>query len=126
MADHPVHSFWGTLLLVLCLVFAFFWLSVWTRGHVFFGWPYFWGFPHWIGIVFLFMTMRLIFMPFRPYRWYGYGPYAHPHYAWLSMWNGLAWFAVMIFGIWAVYHYVPEFRDFIRNIQASWHDGFDV
>ena len=54
-------------------MFAFFWLSFWTRGHFFFGWPFFWGFPHWIGIVFFFMVMRFVFMPFRASRWYGYG-----------------------------------------------------
>jgi phage shock protein PspC (stress-responsive transcriptional regulator) len=128
MAYHPANHFWGSFLLILCVVFAFFWLSVWTRGHVFFGWPYFWGFPHWVGLIVLFMVIRLIFMPFRGPHWYGYGygPYAHPHYAWVSMWNGLAWFAVMIFGIWAAYHYIPEFRDFIRSFQASWQDPFRV
>ena len=74
------------------------------------------------------LVMRLIFMPFRAARWQGVGgPYAHPAHAWISMWNGLAWFAVMIFGIWAVFHYVPEFRDFIRTFQTSWTDsGFHV
>jgi len=125
MAYHPASSFWGSFLMILCLVFAFFWLSLWTRGQLFFGWPFFWGFPHWVGIILFFMVMRLVFMPFRPARWYGYGhgPYMHPHDAWVSMWNGLAWFAAMIFGIWAAYHFIPEFRDFIRTFQTSWHDG---
>ena len=128
----------GTFGMVMCLMFAFFWLSFWTRGHFFFGWPFFWGVPHWVGIVIFFMVMRMIFMPFRMARWhrYGYGPYGpygppdpylHPHHAWVSMWNGLAWFAVMIFAVWAAYHYIPEVGDFMRNMHASWTDnGFHV
>ena len=43
------------------------------------------------------------------------------------MWNGLAWFVLMIFGIWAAYHYIPEFHDFIRGFQTSWQgDGLHV
>ena len=41
---------------------------IWTYGGFFFGWPYFWGFPHWIGIVVFFMVLRMIFMPFRMAR----------------------------------------------------------
>jgi phage shock protein PspC (stress-responsive transcriptional regulator) len=122
LAYQPVSHWWSTFFMILCVVFAFFWLSLWTRGHFFFGWPYFWGFPHWVGILVFFMVMRFIFMPWP--RWhgyaYGYGPYAHPHYGWIAMWNGLAWFAVMIFGIWAAYHFLPEFRDFIRSFQAGY------
>ena len=112
--------------MIVFLMFAFFWLSFWTRGHFFFGWPFFWGFPHWIGIIFFFMMLRLIFMPFRMSRWYGYGPYGpypHPHYAWVSMWNGMMWFAMMIFAVWIAYHYIPEVHDFLREFQTSWHDG---
>ena len=117
--------------MIISLMFAFFWLSFWTRGHFFFGWPFFWGFPHWVGIVIFFVVMRMIFMPFRMARWqrYGYGPYgaydpyAHPHHAWVSMWNGFAWFAVMIFAVWAAYHYIPEVGDFMRNMHASFHEG---
>jgi phage shock protein PspC (stress-responsive transcriptional regulator) len=128
MAYHPAGNFWGMFAMIICIVFAFFWLSLWTHGRLFFGWPYFWGFPHWVGLILFFMLIRLIFMPFRVPRYgygygYGYGPYAHPHYGWIAMWNGLAWFAFMIFGIWAAYHYVPEFRDFIRSFQTSWQDG---
>jgi phage shock protein PspC (stress-responsive transcriptional regulator) len=119
-AYHPVSHFWGTFFMILCVVFAFFWLSLWTRGHFFFGWPYFWGFPHWVGIIVLFMVMRLVFIPWPRWHGYGYGPYAYPHYGWIAMWNGLAWFAVMIFGIWAAYHFLPEFRDFIRSFQAGY------
>jgi len=123
MAYHPAGNWWGMFGMIVFVVFAFFWLSLWTRGHFFFGWPFFWGFPHWIGIIIFFMVMRLIFMPFGTWRHgYGYGPYAHPHYAWVSMWNGLAWFALMIFGIWAAYHYIPEFHDFIGTFQTSWYD----
>ena len=124
MAYHP-HPF-GTMTMIIFLMFGFFWLSFWTRGHFFFGWPFFWGFPHWIGIIFFFMMLRLIFMPFRWARWHAYGPYgpyAHPHYAWVSMWNGLMWFAFMIFAVWAAYHYIPEVHDFLRDFQTSWHDG---
>src|SRR5262252_2470340 len=127
LAYHPVSSFWGTFAMIVCVVFAFFWLSLWTRGRLFFGWPYFWGFPHWVGIIVFFMVLRLIFLPFHGPRWYGYGygygPYAHPHYGWIAMWNGLAWFVLMIFGIWAAYHYIPEFRDFIHSFQTSWPGG---
>jgi phage shock protein PspC (stress-responsive transcriptional regulator) len=129
MAYHPVSNWWGMFGMIICVVFAFFWLSLWTRGRLFFGWPYFWGFPHWVGIVIFFMMMRFIFMPFRMSRWHGYGygngygPYAHPHYGWVAMWNGLAWFAMMIFGIWLAYHYIPEFHDFIHGFQTSWRDG---
>ena len=108
--------------MIIFLMFGFFWLSFWTRGHFFFGWPFFWGFPHWFGIIFFFMMLRLIFMPFRMARWHGYGPYGpypHPHYAWVSMWNGLMWFGGMIFLVWAVYHYVPEVHDFFREIQTG-------
>jgi hypothetical protein len=70
-------------------------------------------------------------MPFRMARWGYYGaysgPYAeHPHYAWASMWNGLAWFMVMIFAVWLAYHYVPEFHNMIRDFQTTWHDDFNV
>jgi hypothetical protein len=127
MAYHPVSNWWGMFGMIIFVVFAFFWLSLWTRGRLFFGWPYFWGFPHWVGIIIFFMVMRFIFMPFRMSRWhgygYGYGPYPPPHYGWLAMWNGLAWFAFMIFGVWLAYHYIPEFHDFIRNFQASWQDS---
>jgi phage shock protein PspC (stress-responsive transcriptional regulator) len=127
MAYHPGSNWWGMFGMIICVGFAFFWLSVWTRGRLFFGWPYFWGFPHWVGIIIFFMVMRFIFMPFRMSRWhgygYGYGPYAHPHYGWIAMWNGLAWFAFMIFGVWLAYHYIPEFHDFIRSFQTSWQDG---
>jgi len=122
MAYHPAGHWWGMFFMIMCVVFAFFWLSLWTRGRLFFGWPYFWGFPHWIGLIIFLMVLRLIFMPLHVGRWYGYGygPYAHPHYGWIAMWNGLAWFAFMLFGIWAAYHYSPEFRDFIRQFQTSW------
>jgi phage shock protein PspC (stress-responsive transcriptional regulator) len=129
MAYHPAGHWSSMVIMIMCLAFAFFWLSLWTRGRLFFGWPYFWGFPHWIGLILFLMVLRLIFMPFHVGRWYGYGygPYAHPHYGWIAMWNGLAWFAFMIFGIWAAYHYIPEFRDFIREFQTSWQDsGFRV
>ena len=87
-----------------------------------------WGFPHWIGIIFFFMLLRLIFMPFRAARWYGYGygpygPYPHPQHAWISMWNGLAWFLMLIFGVWLAYHYIPEVHDFIRSFDTSWTGG---
>jgi hypothetical protein len=91
-----------------------------TRGH-----PLrladFWGFPHWFGIVFFFIVMRSIFIPFRPGHWYGggFGPYA-PHYGWVAMWNGFAWFALMIFCIWVAYHFIPEFHDFVRSLQAGY------
>ena len=126
---------WGTISMIMCIGFAFFWLSLWTHGGFFFGWPYFWGFPHWIGIVVFFMVMRMIFMPFRMARRYRYGygpygpydPYDYPHHAWLSMWHGMMWFAVMIFAIWVAFHYIPEFHTFIRDFQTSWQgDGFHV
>ena len=84
------------------------------------------------------MMLRLVFMPFRTSRWYGYGawPYAHhygdhPHNAWASMWNGVAWFMVMIFAVWFAYHYIPEVHDFLRDFQSdfrtSWRaSGFNV
>jgi len=120
---HPPHPF-GTFTMIMFLMIGFFWLSFWTRGHFFFGWPFVWGFPHWIGIVFFFIMLRLIFMPFRAARWYGYGPYGHTHYAWVSMWNGLMWFAVMIFLIWAAYSYIPDVHDFIRSFQAGYTGGY--
>ena len=116
----------GTFIMIVFLMFGFFWLSFWTRGHFFFGFPFFWGFPHWIGIIFFFMMLRLIFMPFRMARWYGYGPYGpypHPHYAWVSMWNGMMWFGGLIFIAWIAYHYIPEVHDFIRSFETSWYDG---
>ena len=120
------HPF-GTVMMIFFMVAGFMWLSFWTRGHFFFGWPFFWGFPHWIGIVFFFLILRMIFMPFRMAR-YGYGPYGydHPHYAWASMWNGLAWFMVMIFAIWLAYHYIPEVHDMIRDFQTTWHDDISL
>ncbi len=127
-AAHPGSAF-GTIMMIVCLMFAFFWLSFWTRGHFFFGWPFFWGFPHWIGIIFFLLMLRLIFMPFRVARWYGYGPYApypHPGYAWAAMWNGLTWFLVMIFAVWLAFHYIPEVHDLIRDFQTSWRDDFHV
>jgi hypothetical protein len=39
------------------------------------------------------------------------------------MWNGLAWFAMMIFGIWLAYRYIPEFHDFIRTFETSWRES---
>ncbi len=117
---HP-HPF-GTIVMIIFLLLGFMWLSLWTRGHFFFGWPFFWGFPHWIGIIIFFMILRLIFMPFRAARWYGYGPYgpyAHPHYEWLSMWNGLLWFAAIIFAVWVAFHYIPEVHDFIRGFDST-------
>jgi hypothetical protein len=42
------------------------------------------------------------------------------------MWNGLAWFLVIIFGVWLAYHYIPEVHDIIREFQTSWNDGFHV
>ena len=128
MGHHPG----GTVMMIVFLALGFLWLSFWTRGHFFFGWPFFWGFPHWIGIIFFFMMLRLVFMPFRMARWYGYGPYGgpyprhyvdHPHYAWISMWNGMMWFGAMIFFVWIAYHYIPEVHDFIHSFQASWSDG---
>ena len=121
-------------MMIFAMIFAFMWLSFWTRGHFFFGWPFFWGFPHWIGIVFFFMILRFVFMPFRAARWYGYGPsgpYAqhyvdHPHYAWVSMWNGLAWFMVMIFVIWLAWHYVPEFHNMMQDFRTTWRDDLHV
>ena len=112
MARHPWGP-WGTISMIMGIGVAFFWLSMWTHGGFFFGWPYFWGFPHWIGIVVFFMVMRMIFMPFRMARRYRYGygpygpydPYDHPHHAWLSMWHGMMWFAVMIFAIWVAFHF---------------------
>ena len=130
--DYHPWPVWGTMSMIVFLMFGFFWLSFWTRGHFFFGWPFFWGFPHWIGIIIFFMLLRLVFMPFRPWRYgygYGYGPYgpyAHPAHAWVSMWNGLAWFLVIIFGVWLAYHYIPEVHDMIREFQTSWNDGWHV
>jgi phage shock protein PspC (stress-responsive transcriptional regulator) len=120
--DYHPWPVWGTASMIIFMIFAFMWLSFWTRGHFFFGWPFFWGFPHWVGIVFFFMVMRWMFMPWP--RWSGYAPYAHPHYGWIAMWNGLAWFAMMIFGIWVAYHFVPEFRDFIQSFQAGYNDNY--
>ena len=129
MEYHP-WPIWGTLSMIIFLMFGFFWLSFWTHGAFFFGFPFIWGFPHWIGIIVFFMLLRLIFMPFRPWRYgYGYGPYgpyAHPHHAWISMWNGLAWFLVIIFAVWFAYHYIPEVHDMIREFQTSFNDGFHV
>jgi phage shock protein PspC (stress-responsive transcriptional regulator) len=127
MEYHPF-PIWGTISGIIFLAFAFMWLSFWTRGHFFFGWPFFWGFPHWIGIIFFFLMLRLIFVPFRAARWYGYGygpygPYPHPAHAWISMWNGLAWFLMLIFGVWLAYHYIPEVHDFIRSFDVSWNGG---
>jgi len=103
---HGPHVF-GTMTMIIFLMIGFFWLSFWSRGHFFFGWPFFWGVPHWVGIIFFFLMLRLIFMPFRMARWHAYGPYGpHPHDAWVSMWNGLLWFLVMIFVLWAASHYV--------------------
>lgn len=119
----------GTMMMIFFLMVGFFWLSFWTRGHFFFGWPFFWGFPHWIGIIFFFLMLRLIFMPFRMARWgyYGpYGPYSHPHYAWASMWNGFAWFMLMIFVVWLAFHYVPEFHNMVRDFQTTWHDDLSL
>src|SRR5262245_18763441 len=73
MAYHPAGHWWGMFFMIMCVVFAFFWLSLWTRGRLFFGWPYFWGFPHWIGLIIFLMVLRLIFMPLHVGRWYGYG-----------------------------------------------------
>jgi phage shock protein PspC (stress-responsive transcriptional regulator) len=122
------HPLFGTILMIVFLMFGFFWLSFWTRGHFFFGWPFFWGFPHWIGIIVFFLILRLIFMPFRMARWYGYGygPYAHPHYAWAAMWNGLAWFMAMIFVVWLMYHYIPEFHNMIHDFQTTWRDDISL
>jgi phage shock protein PspC (stress-responsive transcriptional regulator) len=120
LAYQPVSSWWGSFAMILSIVFAFFWLSLWTRGHFFFGWPYFWGFPHWVGIIIFFVVMRMIFVPSPRWSGYGYGPYAHPHYGWVAMWNGLAWFVLMIFGIWAAYHLIPEFHDFLRTFEAGY------
>jgi phage shock protein PspC (stress-responsive transcriptional regulator) len=129
-ALHDYHPWpvWSTLSMIMFLMFGFFWLSFWTRGHFFFGWPFFWGFPHWIGILFFFLLLRVVFMPVRAARWssYGYGPYGpypHPHHAWISMWNGLAWFLVIIFAVWFAYHYIPEVHDAIRDLQMSWSDS---
>ena len=130
MAQPHPHAF-STFTMIVFLMIGFMWLSFWTRGHFFFGWPFFWGFPHWMGIVIFFIMLRLIFMPFRAARWYGYGPYSpypphyvdHPHYAWAAMWNGLAWFMAMIFFVWIAYHYIPEVHEFIRSFQTSWSDG---
>jgi len=126
--DYHPWPVWSTLSMIVFLMFGFFWLSFWTRGHFFFGWPFFWGFPHWIGILFFFLLLRVIFMPVRAARWhaYGYGtygPYAHPHHAWISMWNGLAWFLVIIFAVWFAYHYIPEVHDAIRGFQMSLSDS---
>jgi hypothetical protein len=127
---HPI----GTVSMIFFVTMAFLWLSFWSRGHFFFGFPFFWGFPHWIGIIFFFMMLRFIFMPFRSARWHGYGPYGpyaphyvdHPHHAWASMWNGLAWFMVMIFVVWLAWHYVPEFHNMIQDFRTSWHDDLHV
>jgi phage shock protein PspC (stress-responsive transcriptional regulator) len=120
LAYQPVSSWWGSFAMILSIVFAFFWLSLWTRGHFFFGWPFLWGFPHWVGIIFFLVVMRMIFMPSPRWSGYGYGSYGHPHYGWVAMWNGLAWFVFMIFAIWAAYHFIPEFHDFLRSIQAGY------
>ncbi|HVZ19598.1 MAG TPA: PspC domain-containing protein [Vicinamibacterales bacterium] len=120
---------WGFFGVLFSLMFVFFWISVLTRGRFFYGWPFFWGFPHWIGIVMFFVILRLVFMPFRAARWYGYGPYGpsgpypHPHYAWISMWNTLAWLVLLAFGIWFAYQYIPDVHDFIRSFQTSWTPG---
>jgi len=117
----------ATFMWIILLLVGFMWLSFWTRGGFFFGFPFFWGFPHWIGIIFFFMMLRFIFMPFRMAR-YGYGAYgySHPHYAWAAMWNGLAWFMGMIFLIWVLYQFVPEFHSFIRDFQTNWRDDWHV
>jgi len=116
MEHHPWPMF-GTVSMIVFLMLGFFWLSFWSRGQFFFGWPFFWGFPHWVGIIIFFMVIRFIFMPFRMARWHGYGPYpyAHPQHAWVSMWNGLMWFGVMIFLVWAAYHFIPEVHNVIRD-----------
>ena len=130
VAYGPAAHGFNTFVMILCVAFGFLWLSFWTRGHFFFGWPFFWGFPHWIGIIFFFMLLRFVFMPFRPWRpGYGYGPYGpypYAHHPWVSMWNGLAWFLVIIFAFWLAYQYIPEVHDMIREFQTSWNDGFHV
>src|SRR5262249_22077458 len=32
MAYHPAGNWWGMFIMIGCVVFAFFWLSLWTRG----------------------------------------------------------------------------------------------
>jgi phage shock protein PspC (stress-responsive transcriptional regulator) len=115
------HHPFGTMMMILSLMMAFFWLSFWSRGHFFLGFPFFWGFPHWISIIVFFMMLRLIFMPFRAARYgYGaYGPYPHPQHAWISMWNGFAWFMVMIFAMWIAYRFIPEVHDLIRGWDST-------
>jgi phage shock protein PspC (stress-responsive transcriptional regulator) len=113
----PVPS---ALVIVFFVMLAFGWLSFWTRGGDFVGWPFFWGgpffwgFPHWFGIVIFFLAFRFLLMPLR-----FYGPYSH---TWLAIWQGTIWLGTMIFVVWLAYHYIPEVHDFIQQFRTDWSD----
>ncbi len=116
----------SSLVIAFSLILAFGWLSFWTRGGGYFGWPFFWGgpfywgFPHWFSIILFFMLFRFLFMPLRIARWGwyghpGHGPYGHPS----AMWQGLIWLLMMSFFAWLAFHYIHEVRHFMQNVQAE-------
>jgi len=122
----------GTLVIVICVILGFAWLSFWMRGGVLFGGPFFWGgpfvwgFPPLFGILLFLMLFRFLFLPHRAARWGwyghpGYGPY--PHGAWLVMWNSVIWLGTMIFVGWLAYHYIPDVHDFIQQFGTDWSDA---
>jgi hypothetical protein len=134
----PPHSLAGTMVIAFFIILAFGWLSFWSRGAFFGGWPlfwggpFFWGAPHWVGIVLFFIFFRFLMMPLRTSRWgwYGhpvYGHYVHPYNPWLAMWHGIVWVGTIIFMIWLAYQFVPGVHEFIRQFQMAWPNGrFDV
>jgi phage shock protein PspC (stress-responsive transcriptional regulator) len=97
----PILGLYGAGLFVL-LMFAL--VSLAKTGAVF-GWMLPMGVPVWVGIVGLVVLFHVLGSPVRLSR---HGPFA--------VWNGFLGFGFTLFAFWLAYTYVPEVRDFVRNL----------
>ena len=97
----PLLGLYSAALFVLFLVAV---VSLVKTGAVF-GWIFPVGVPVWMGIVGLIMLFHLLGTPARVAR---RGPFA--------VWNGFLGLGFTFFSFWLAYTYVPEVREFVRNL----------
>lgn len=97
----PLLGLYSAALFVLFLVAV---VSLVKTGAVL-GWIFPVGVPVWMGVVGLIMLFHLLGTPARVAR---HGPFA--------VWNGFLGLGFTFFAFWLAYTYVPEVREFVRNL----------
>lgn len=97
----PLLGLYSAGLFVLLIVAL---VSLVKTGAVF-GWMLPAGVPVWVGIVGLFTIFHMLGTPAR-----------FAHHGPLAVWNGFLGLGFTLFAFWLAYTYVPEVREFVRNL----------